>query len=63
MLYQIYAITVKELKILLRDAAALELLFLMPIMFIVVMTVAINGVFDGGSKNMKIAFLKSLKMT
>ena len=57
MLYQIYAITVKELKILLRDAAALELLFLMPIMFIVVMTVALNGVFDGGSKNNPISLL------
>jgi ABC-2 type transport system permease protein len=51
MLYQIYAITVKELKILSRDAAALSLLFVMPIMFILVMSVALNGVFEGGSKD------------
>jgi len=57
MLYQIFAISVKELKILLRDAAALELLFLMPIMFIIVMSVALNGVFDGGSKKNPISLL------
>jgi ABC-2 type transport system permease protein len=57
MLYQIYAITIKELKILLRDAAALSLLFLMPIMFILVMSVALNGVFNGGSKDNPVALL------
>lgn len=51
MLYQIYAITVKELKILLRDPGALSILFIMPVMFILVMTFALNGVFDGGSEN------------
>jgi len=57
MLYQIYAITVKELKILFRDAASLSLLFLMPIMFILVMSVALNGVFSGGSKDNPVELL------
>jgi ABC-2 type transport system permease protein len=57
MFYQIYAITIKELKILFRDSATLSVLFLMPMMFILVMSYALNGVFDSGSNNNPIPLL------
>ena len=44
------AITVKELKVLWLDREALVLLFAMPIFFILVMTFALEGVFQAGSK-------------
>jgi ABC-2 type transport system permease protein len=52
MLYQIFAITVKDLKILFRDRGGMIALFAMPIMFILVMSTALQGVFSvGGSDN------------
>jgi ABC-2 type transport system permease protein len=57
MFYQIYAITLKELRILFRDSATLCVLFLMPVMFILVMSYALNGVFDSGSDNNPIPLL------
>jgi ABC-2 type transport system permease protein len=52
MLYQMYAITIKELKMLARDGAALSALFILPIVFVVIMTVA--GVGNQGIRPMKI---------
>ena len=46
MLYQIYAIAVKELKILLRDPNGLVTLFALPLVFITVMTLAQSSAFD-----------------
>ena len=52
MLRQIFAITLKDLKILLRDRSGLTSLVLMPIMFIFVMSTALRGAFSsGGSDN------------
>ena len=52
MLQQIFAIAIKDLKILLRDRAGMISLFAMPIMFILVMSVALEGVFEmGGDDN------------
>ncbi len=49
MIQQILAITVKELKVLSRDRGALVGLILLPMAFILVMTTALEGVFDSGS--------------
>ncbi|MCE1254513.1 MAG: ABC transporter permease [Anaerolineae bacterium] len=57
MFYQIYAITIKELKILFRSTGTISTLFLMPVMFILVMSIALNGVFDSGSENNPISLL------
>ncbi len=52
MLYQILAITLKDLKVLFKDRGGIVVLFLMPAMFILVMTNALSGAFDvGGSNN------------
>ncbi len=51
MIHQIFAITVKELKVLAHDRGALVGLFLLPIAFILVMTTTLQGVFDSGSSN------------
>ena len=59
MFYQIYAITLKELKILFRSAGTVSTLFLMPVMFILVMSIALNGVFDAGSEDNPISLLVS----
>jgi len=48
MLRHIIAITWKDLKILLRNRAALSVLFAMPVGFVLVMTTALGGLFDGG---------------
>lgn len=45
-LRQILAITGKELRLFVRDPGALALTFLMPFMFIVVMSSALQGMFD-----------------
>ncbi len=50
MVRQIYALTVKELKVLFADRGAVTVLFLMPVVFILVMTVALQGVFQVGSE-------------
>ena len=52
MLYQVFAITLKDLHILVRDRGGLASLFLMPVMFILVMSTALRGAFSsGGSSN------------
>jgi ABC-2 type transport system permease protein len=50
-LRQILAILAKEIKILTRDRQALALLFAMPAFFILVMSYALEGVFEGGSSS------------
>jgi ABC-2 type transport system permease protein len=50
MIRQIIAITLKELKVLWLDREALALLFAMPMFFILVMSFALEGVFEAGSK-------------
>lgn len=47
---QIAAITVKEIKVILSDREALLLLFVMPLFFIVVMSFALQSVFEAGSR-------------
>jgi ABC-2 type transport system permease protein len=49
-LHEILAILAKEVKILIRDRQALALLFAMPAFFILVMSYALEGVFEGGTK-------------
>jgi ABC-2 type transport system permease protein len=57
MIYQIIAITLKELKVLWLDREALALLFAMPMSFILVMSFALEGVFQAGSKGHPIEIL------
>lgn len=57
MFLQIYAMTVKELKVLLRDRGEITTLFILPIVFILVMTVALQGVFDSGGSNNPVSLL------
>jgi len=57
MIYQIMAITLKELKVLWLDREALALLFAMPVFFILVMSFALEGVFEAGSKGHPIEIL------
>ena len=51
MLEQILATTRKDLKILLKDFGGLATLFLMPTMFIFVMTLALGGLFHDDGDN------------
>ena len=51
MIQQILATTWKDLKILLKDFGGLATLFLMPTMFIFVMTLALGGLFSRGGDN------------
>lgn len=51
MINQMLAITIKEFKVLLHDRGAFTALFILPIAFILVMTVALQGVFDSGGSN------------
>jgi len=51
MIGQILATTWKDLKILLKDFGGLATLFLMPTMFIFVMTLALGGLFNRGGDN------------
>lgn len=57
MICQVIAITLKELKVLWLDREALALLFAMPVFFILVMTFALEGVFEAGSKGRPIEIL------
>lgn len=57
MIRQIIAITFKELKVLWLDREALALLFIMPVFFILVMSFALEGVFEAGSKGHPIELL------
>ena len=49
MLRQIIALTIKDLKVIFRDTGGVAALFLMPAMFIIVMSNALAGTFGGGS--------------
>jgi ABC-2 type transport system permease protein len=52
MLHQIFAITIKDLKILFKDRGGMIVLFAMPAMFILVMSTALQSSFSvGGSDN------------
>ncbi|MBN1306101.1 MAG: ABC transporter permease [Anaerolineales bacterium] len=57
MLGQIFAITIKDLKILFKDRAGMVMLFAMPGMFILVMSVALQGVFDTGTDDKPVEML------
>jgi ABC-2 type transport system permease protein len=57
MIHQIISITLKELKVLWLDREALALLFAMPMFFILVMSFALEGVFQAGSKSHPIEIL------
>jgi ABC-2 type transport system permease protein len=49
MLRQIIALTIKDLKVIFKDTGGVAALFLMPAMFIIVMSNALAGAFGGGS--------------
>jgi ABC-2 type transport system permease protein len=49
MLQQILSTTWKDLKILFKDFGGIALLFLMPLMFIIVMSTALQGLFNTGT--------------
>ncbi|MFQ5400278.1 MAG: ABC transporter permease [Anaerolineae bacterium] len=51
MIRQILAITWKDLKILLKDTGGMVTLFLMPAMFIFIMTLTLGGLYEGGGDN------------
>ncbi|MFO7462235.1 MAG: ABC transporter permease [Desulfatiglandales bacterium] len=57
MLRQILAITLKELKVVWLDREALALLFAMPMFFILVMSLALQGVFEAGTKGRPVEVL------
>jgi ABC-2 type transport system permease protein len=57
LLHQVLAIVIKELRILLRDRQALALLFAMPAFFILVMSFALEGVFESGSRDRPIEIM------
>jgi ABC-2 type transport system permease protein len=56
-LRQILALTIKEIRVLWHDREALALLFLMPVFFILVMSLALQGVFESGSRKRPIEIL------
>jgi len=49
MIQQIISTTWKDLKILFKDPGGIATLFLMPIMFIIVMSTALQGLFNTGT--------------
>lgn len=57
MLRQIVAITFKELKVVWLDREALALLFAMPLFFILVMSFALQGVFEAGTRERPVKVL------
>ncbi len=50
LLRQIQALAAKEIRLLLRDQKALLMLFLMPAFFIIIMSLALKGVFEAGTR-------------
>ncbi len=56
-IHQIIALTIKDLNILFRDRAGMITLFAMPIMFILVMSVALQSAFEVGSADRPVALL------
>ena len=59
MINQIFAIALKEIKVLFHDRGSLIALFGLPIAFILVMTVALDGVFTSGTSDKPIVMLVS----
>ncbi len=59
MFNQIFAIALKEIKVLFHDRGSLIALFGLPIAFILVMTVALDGVFTSGTSDKPIVMLVS----
>ena len=57
MLSTVAAITIKEFQLLWRDRQALALLFLMPAFFILIMSFALRGVFEAGTRSHPIEIL------
>jgi len=57
MFHQIFALTVKDLKILLHDRGGMITLFAMPIMFILVMSVALQSAFQVGGSDRPVEIL------
>ena len=57
MIRQIVSVTMKELKVLWHDREALALLFAMPVFFILVMSLALEGVFEAGSRDRPVEIL------
>jgi len=49
MIHQILSTTWKDLKILFKDPGGIAMLFLMPMMFIIVMSTALQGLFNSGT--------------
>jgi ABC-2 type transport system permease protein len=49
MIRQIFSTTYKDLKILFTDVGGIAMLFLMPLMFIIVMSIALQGLFETGT--------------
>lgn len=54
MFYQIYALTVKDFKVMMKDRGAMIVLFIMPMIFIFVMTSAGSGGVADGAQPMQI---------
>ncbi len=59
MINQIFAIALKEIKVLFHDRGSLIALFGLPIAFILVMTVSLDGVFTTGTSDKPIVMLVS----
>jgi len=57
MIQHIFAVTVKEFKVLWHDREALALLFIMPVFFILVMSLSLEGVYGGGSREQPLEIL------
>ena len=57
MFHQIFALTVKDLKILFHDRGGMITLFAMPIMFILVMSVALQSAFQVGGSDRPVEIL------
>ena len=57
MIRQLFAVLLKEFNVIRHDLEALALLFAMPVFFILVMSLALEGVFDSGSSSRTIEIL------
>ncbi|MBT6151250.1 MAG: ABC transporter permease, partial [Chloroflexi bacterium] len=57
MLNQILAITIKDLKVLVRDRGGMISLFLMPVMFILVMSFAQRDMYSVGTTDKPVELL------
>ena len=57
MFNQIFAITLKDLKVLFKDRGGMVALFLMPIMFILVMSAAQKNMYAGVDEEKPLEFI------